>query len=581
LREVKRMKYNNFRKFFIFLFIILFIATGFLPIICCNSEQFYENLIEELNSPTVEIDIKPYTDVFEGDIIECYITGNPTTLYWQINDGSNHSTFLDDYPVIFDPEPTPLNSEFVDLTVYAENENGSDFDTVPIKLYRIFFGDIHWHTVFSDGDFEIDTQYKNAIKDNYLDFTSCTDHGELIDGICSIFGGKRKHDAIKTIIEKIMGFSEWEVIKNKCIEYYDPGNFTTLLAFEWTAAQWSLGGKDWTPNGWEDVGHINFYYRDVYPDAREFAFYQKLNYDSILKTMSKENDKGLLNICYPHHPLGRASRYNFTTNFTYLADEMKNKCCRDNILRGVEIFSRWGNAIGEFTPGVPWLWPYNLSQFTNQTDAWVENACWEWSEDEMKGLRFSFIASSDTHDYDRPGSAEFDDSYLGKPSGLVAVFSVHNTRGEIWDALNYCNSYATQLLKIRANVRLEGRFCTGRWINCSTPLNIRVTAHSTFPGNDSSGKRMWPHGYSPYELDYPITDIWIVKKDSDRGRPWCKVINHTKPNSNMAIVEFMDFNVKPNDFYWVAIKQKGEKLLPEKGDEFISYIGPFFIEDVK
>ncbi|UCF49965.1 MAG: DUF3604 domain-containing protein, partial [Thermoplasmatales archaeon] len=508
------------------------------------------------------------------------ISGNPTTFYWQINDQSPHTTFYGDDPVIFDPEPTPLNDEFVNLTVYAECENGSDSDTVPIKLFRIFFGDIHWHTVFSDGDFKIDDMYKNAVEDNYLDFTACTDHGELVDGISTKFGGVRDWDIIRTFIEKLLGFSEWQMMKDKAIEYYNPGKFTTFLGFEWTAAQWSWGGKDWSPNGWEDVSHINFYYRDVYPDAREFADYQKFNYDHIFKAMSEEWDKGNLNIGFSHHPLGRASRYNFTTNWTFMADEMTNKDYRDKIHRGVETFSRWGNSIGEFTPGVPWLWPYNLSQFTNQTDSWVENGLWEWSDDELKSGRFVFIASSDTHDYNRPGSAELNVSYLGKPSGIIAVYAIHNTREEIWDAMNNCDSYASQLLKIRANVRFNGQLSYGRWINCSSPLEIRITAHSTFPGIDSSGKAMWPHGYSQEELDYPITDIWLVKKDSDLGRPWCKVIDHVKLNESMAVVFLEDSNVQPNDFYYVAIKQKGQKLIPENGDEFISYIGPFFIDDV-
>jgi hypothetical protein len=48
----------------------------------------------------------------------------------------------------------------------------------------------------------------------------------------------------------------------------------------------------------------------------------------------------------------------------------------------------------------------------------------------------------------------------------------------------------------------------------------------------------------------------------------------------MAVVFLEDTNVQPNDFYYVAIKQKGQKLMPENGDEFIAYIGPFFIDDV-
>jgi hypothetical protein len=534
-----------------------------------------------MSAPNVVINIEPYEEVYEGDILDCDITGNPTIIYWQINNQSNHTTFFGDDPVIFDPEPTPLDDVFVNLTVFAENKYGYDSDTIPIKLFRIFFGDIHWHTVFSDGDYDIDRMYKYAVEDNYLDFVACCDHGELLDGISTKFGGVRKSDLIKTFIERILGFSEWQMIKDKCIEYYNPGNFTTLLGFEWTAAQWSIGGNDLSPYGWEDVGHINFYYRDVYPYAREYADYQKFNYDSIFKVMAKEWDKGHLNIGFPHHPLGRASWCNFTTNWTYMADDIKNTYYRDKILRGVETYSRWGSSIGGcFTPDVPWLWPYKLKSFTNQSDAWVENALWEWSDNNMKGRRFVFIAGSDTHDYDRPGSAMLEVSNLGVPSGIVTVYAIHNTREEIWDALNNCDSYASQLLKIRANVRFDGKFCYGRWINCSTPLEIRITAHSTFTGFDSSGKRMWPHGYLPDELDYPITDIWLIKKDSERGRPWCKVINHTKPNDNLAVVLFEDIEVQPNDFYWIAVRQKGQMLKPEQDDEFMAFIGPFFINNV-
>jgi hypothetical protein len=568
-------------KSLIFGVLVLFTFISVLPNISGNSEIFSIETLQSLRAPNVEINIEPYSEVYEGDVIDCNITGEASILYWQINGQGFHTTFYDDDPIIFDPEPTPLDDIFVNLSVYAENENGFGSDTVPIKLYRIFFGDIHWHTIFSDGDYDIDTMYKNAVDDNYLDFTACTDHGELLDGISFKFGGVRERDVLKTFIEKILGFSEWKTMKNKAIKYYDPGNFSTLLGFEWTAAQWSLGGKWWTPHGWEDVGHINFYYRDVYPNAREYSDIQKLNYNSIFKAMAKEWEKGHLNIGFPHHPLGRASKYNFTTNWTFMADEIKHTSFRNKILRGVETYSRWGTSIGGcFTPNVPWLWPYNMSQFYNQSDAWVENALWEWSDDALKDQKFVFIASSDTHDYNRPGSALINKSYLGVPSGIIAVYTIHNTRGEIWDAMNDCDSYALQLLKIRANVRFDGQLSYGRWINCSSPLKIRITAHSTFPGFDSSGRQMCPHGYSPDELDYPITDIWLIKKDNERGRPWCKIINHTTPDEDMAVVFFEDLDVQPNDFYWVAIRQKGQMLESGHCDEYMAFIGPFFINNI-
>jgi len=146
--------------------------------------------------------------------------------------------------------------------------------------------------------------------------------------------------------------------------------------------------------------------------------------------------------------------------------------------------------------------------------------------------------------------------------------------------LNDCNNYASQCLKIRANIKIDGKQAIGKWIECTSPLEIQVTAHSTFPGIDHSGKQMKPHGYSADELDYPISDIWIIKKDTERGRPWCKVISHTTPNENTAVVEFEDADVQPNDFYWVAIRQKGQEIVSGKDDEYMAFIGPVFIKNI-
>jgi hypothetical protein len=542
----------------------------------------YHNKQHQISSPTITIHLAPYSLVYEGDIIHCTITGETTETYWKINNNSEHYLFHDNNPLIYDPEPTPLESTYVTLTIYAENEYGNDKKTIPITLKRLYFGDIHWHTPISDGNYDIDTMYQNAITDNYLDFTACSDHAELIDGFNIKFGGMPKWDWIKTLLQKILRKSEWQQIKEKANEYYTPAAFTTLLGFEWTAAQWSLGGKPWSPHGWEDVGHINFYFKDIYENASEYSDLQKLNYDQILEAMTNEWHQGHYNIGYPHHSLGRAqgSRINFTTNWSYLANNIQNKDARNIIIRGAECYSRWGTSIGGYlTPNVPLLWPYKPKQFTNQTDAWVENALWEWSQPSMKNQRFSLIASSDTHDCDRPGSAQYNHSHLAGTSGILAVYAIHNTREEIWDAMNNCTTYASQLLKIRANAHYNGQLASGQWINCTSPLIINITAHATFPGEDHGKKSMCPHGYNETQLNYPLSDIWLIKKDTDKGRPWCKVIGHVTPNTNVSVITFTDPDVQPNDFYWVAIRQKGESLSPEN-NEYMTFLSPVFIDTV-
>ena len=318
-----------------------------------------EKTLMKANPIIVTIHTKQYEPIYEGDIINCTIQGDITNKYWFIDNNREHYDFINDDPIIINIKSTPIDKQFVNLTVYAENEDSFDTDTIQIRLYKIFFGDIHWHTSISDGQYTLDEMYNNTISDNYLDFTACTDHGELIDGFNTKFGFVPETDWIKTLLHKILRISEWNQMKTKANKYYEPGLFTTLLGFEWTAAQWSIGGKENSTNGWEDVGHINFYYKDVYPDAREYADWQRINYDSIFKAMANEWEKGHYNIGFPHHSQGKASWASFTTNFSFLANNISNTKERNLILRGAEIYSRWGNSIGQYyTPNFPWTFSY-------------------------------------------------------------------------------------------------------------------------------------------------------------------------------------------------------------------------------
>jgi histidinol phosphatase-like PHP family hydrolase len=586
------MKNNRGTYYIITIIFIILLLTS-------NSTSVSSIFINDDTSviPTVKIRLNPYSVVYEGDIIECTITGNPDILYWTINDNKKHTEFVNDNPILFNPESTPLDDQYVNFTVFVENSMGSDSDTIPIILKKIFFGDIHVHTVFSDGRHWIDDIFENAISDNYLDFSTCTDHATM---------NYPRRINISTLIEKIrdmiLAGDPWTYIKDRTNKYYDPGNFTTLLGYEWSGSNIFPGGYKFSSDGNEDVGHVIFYYKDIYPDAKKFTMTEKLTYDDIFEAMMDENNKGNLNIAFSHHPQGKLYLFSssfvglphlnnhsffdrivfdFTTNFTFLANNIKNIEARNNIFRGIEIYSRWGTAIGPYS-NLSISWPYYPDDpllgavGANKTDSWAENALWEWSKIGMENTQMVLQAGSDTHHTDRPGSAYL---WRKKPAGLIAAYAVHNTREEIWDAMNTCNIYGSQLLKIRANVRFDDQMALGQWINCSSPLTINISAMSTFSGNDSNKKNMCPRNYSPSELDYPISDIWLVKKDTEQGRPWCKIINHVQPDSNIAFVTFTDPDVKPNDFYYIAIRQKGEELLPNQ-NEYTAFLGPVFINQV-
>jgi hypothetical protein len=538
---------------------------------------------------SVKIHVTPRTTLFEGDIVNCTITGNPQVKYWQINGQCNHTLFFGNDPVLFDPEPTPLNDTYVNLTVTVENGSGTASDSVQIQLKRIFFGDIHFHSSISDGYNKPETMYQNAISDNYLDFVGLTDHAELINQI-DITPPQPLWMWLRSLIQvlqyKLLGHDEWAMEKEYVRRFYNPGHFTTFLGFEWSSGPWFPGGAPFSPNNHQDVCHICFTYRDDYDDAQKYSAWDKHTFDDIFAAMNAEWQKGHLNIGFPHHPLMQIRWWGgYTVNWTFLANNIQNTSARDQVLRGAEVYSRWGQAIGKYS-GIPIEWPYSPLNIRDKPDFWVENGIWEWSKDARKNQRFVLEAASDTHVVDRPGSASAKNEKMSQvnPAGIDAVYATHNTRGELWDAMNNCSMYGLQTLKIRANVRFNGQMALGRWINCTTPLNIQVSVLSTFPGLDSSGRSMCPNGYNASELAYSIQDIWLVKKDTIRGQPYCKIIGSAHPNASLAVVTFTDRDVHPNDFYFVVIRQHGEHLPagePQIGNnEYLAFLGPVFIDTV-
>lgn len=231
-----------------------------IPLILIMSSMSIKSInINNDDPPSVDINLDPFSVIYEGDIISCDFTGDPEIKYWYINDNQPHCIFKDDNPVILDPDPTPLDESYVNLTVYVENSAGNDSDSVKVMIKRLFFGDIHFHSKLSDGKYSIDMLYKNAIKDNYLDFVCLSNHAEVLNSIDTT-SPYFIRDLIQVIINNLQNRSEWQILKEKAIEYYQPGNFTTLLGFEYSAGPKHPGGKEETPLGHEDVSHINIYY---------------------------------------------------------------------------------------------------------------------------------------------------------------------------------------------------------------------------------------------------------------------------------------------------------------------------------
>lgn len=174
------MGYINLKNL-IFLLISLILIMSSISIKSSDINNSEASINMDTVAPTVDINLDPFSVIYEGDIISCDITGDPEIKYWYINNNQPHIIFKNDNPVIFDPDPAPLDESYVNLTVYVENSAGSDSGTVKVMIKRLFFGDIHFHSKLSDGKYPVDTLYKNALKDNYLDFVCFSDHAEVLN----------------------------------------------------------------------------------------------------------------------------------------------------------------------------------------------------------------------------------------------------------------------------------------------------------------------------------------------------------------------------------------------------------------
>ena len=87
--------------------------------------------------------------------------------------------------------------------------------------YNAYFGELHGHSNLSDGRPDIDTYFKNLRDNAKLDFGALSDHDH---------GGVGKPE--------LWNAGKWELIKSKVKEYYAPGKFTTILAYERDSYPW-------------------------------------------------------------------------------------------------------------------------------------------------------------------------------------------------------------------------------------------------------------------------------------------------------------------------------------------------------
>lgn len=253
---------------------------------------------------------------------------------------------------------------------------------------RVLWGDLHGHSQLSDGTGTPDDYFAYARDVSRLDVAALTDHDHW---------GLRFLDTHPDL---------WNEIKASAQRHHAPGQFVTLLGYEWTS--WLHGHR-----------HV-LYFEDHGPLLS--------NMDPAYRTPAQLWDglRGRDALTFAHHSAGGP----IATNWAYGADPVLEPV--------TEIVSVHGSSEAADTPGRI----YNPVPGNTVRDVLVA------------GLRLGFIGSGDSHD-GHPGLAQL--SVPDGQSGLAAILAEERTREGVLAALRARRSYATNGERIWLHVTLDGQ----------------------------------------------------------------------------------------------------------------------------
>lgn len=287
---------------------------------------------------------------------------------------------------------------------------------------RVFWGDIHGHTLFSDGSWgDPDDYFRYAREVAGLDFCALTDHD---------FG------------VAFRGVGTWEAIQRCVRRHHVPGEFVTFLAYESThcrrAESWAKAGHKivYFPDGAGRLVNTSPYYG---PERNE------IHGRTVEELLAGLEGSGAL----------VAGHQNVNTDWSF----------SHPMQRLVEVYSTWGCSEFAGCPGV-------ITGMKPESSVQAALA---------RGHRLGFVAGSDTH-IAQPGNRGECEPGSGRgmrPGGLTAVLADELSRPAVWDALVSRRTYATTGARILLDVTANGRPMGQVFDTVPGSLALRVTAVGT------------------------------------------------------------------------------------------------------
>ena len=315
------------------------------------------------------------------------------------------------------------------LTLTRE-ETGRRYVSNPVQVfesepgYRLYWGDIHLHSQYSDGAGTMTRGYEFGRDVMALDVAAYTDHDTMGFFIPPKLQRRRMH---RRYFEQILRVTD---------HHNQPGEFVTLPGYEWTK-QPNMGG------------HINVYFEDS-DDAELFDSLdpETNRYEKLWRRLEQwqaEHDSDVLTI--PHHTAEKMYPFDFSA-IDY----------DDELAPLVEVYSQWGSSEQAGADGNPR--PIAMGQGEmDEPGHYVQDAL-------AMGHRVGLMGSSDFH-APRPGLSNihlpphlpsFDDIWRdgvgwghiwriweegSYPGGLTGFYASELTREAVFDSLQSRRVYAT------------------------------------------------------------------------------------------------------------------------------------------
>jgi len=246
---------------------------------------------------------------------------------------------------------------------------------------RLYWGDPHWQTFFSDGIRCPEELYAFARDEGFLDFGAISDHMEAVT--------KR----------------QWDYFQAVTNDYNQPGVFATLHGQEWTHHVEENGAP----------GHRNIYYRgDGGPPLR--CTDEDCNtLEKLWQKLDARTD--IQAIVIPHHPANKVMGVKWELGWNQKFE------------KAVEIHSVWGSSERHADDGNP----LPIEALGGEVQG-------RHVIDALKlGYRFGFVGGGDIHD-GRPGDQLHNDSYppkgfSSKPEGFTATWVSELNRENVFSPI--------------------------------------------------------------------------------------------------------------------------------------------------